>query len=164
MQHILLYLTIHFKAEKILKFLFNTLQLIFYTVRINTFFTGTYSLHFCVIKLNMMQPNNNNIAISSKVGHFLFNTEEIVRLEACSNYTNIYFTNKKKILISKVLKEFAEVLEPMGFVRTHRTHLVNKQYIAFVSHDGNIVMKDESVAEISRRMKSGVMKVLKNAA
>lgn len=104
------------------------------------------------------------ISIVTNSGHFFFSTEEIVRLEACSNYTNIYFTNKKKMLTSKVLKEFAAVLEPMGFVRTHRTHLVNKQHIAFVSNNGNIVMKDESVAEISRRMKSGVMKVLKNAA
>ena len=65
---------------------------------------------------------------------------------------------------SKVLKEFAAVLEPIGFVRTHRTHLANKQHIAFVSNCGNIVMKDESRAGILRRIKSGVMKMLKNAA
>jgi len=107
---------------------------------------------------------STTISIATTNGHFFFSPQEIVRLEACSNYTNIYFTNKKKMLTSKVLKEFAAVLEPMGFVRTHRTHLVNKQHIAFVSHNGNVVMKDESVAEISRRMRSGVMKVLKNAA
>jgi two-component system, LytTR family, response regulator len=104
------------------------------------------------------------ITIATTNGYFFFSPQEIVRLEACSNYTNIYFTNKKKMLTSKVLKEFAAVLEPMGFVRTHRTHLVNKQHIAFVSHNGNVVMKNESVAEISRRMRSGVMKLLKNAA
>lgn len=108
-----------------------------------------------------MHPNQ--LSIATAAGHFFFNTEEIVRLEACSNYTNIYFTNKKKMLTSKVLKELAAMLEPMGFVRTHRTHLVNKQHIAFVSSD-NIVMKDESVAEISRRMKGGVMRALKPAA
>jgi two-component system LytT family response regulator len=106
---------------------------------------------------------NANISIATAAGLFFFNAEEIVRLEAQSNYTNIYFTNKKKMLTSKVLKEFAAVLEPMGFVRTHRTHLVNRQHIAFVGNS-NIVMKDESVAEISRRMKGGVMKALKNAA
>jgi len=111
-----------------------------------------------------MYSNNTTIAIATTAGHFFFSAAEIVRLEACSNYTNIYFTNKKKMLTCKVLKEFAAVLEPMGFVRTHRTHLVNKQHIAFVSNDGNIVMKDASTAEISRRMKSGVMKVLRNAA
>ena len=108
--------------------------------------------------------DNTNISIATTAGLFFFNAAEIVRLEACSNYTNIYFTNKKKMLTSKVLKDYAAILEPLGFVRTHRTHLVNKQHIAFVSNSGNIVMKDESVAEISRRMKSNVMKVLKNAA
>jgi two-component system, LytTR family, response regulator len=106
----------------------------------------------------------NQLSIATAAGIFFFNTDEIVRLEACSNYTNIYFTNKKKMLCSKVLKDFATVLEPMGFVRTHRTHLVNKQHIAFVSNNGNIVMKDKTVAEISRRMKGGVLKALKNAA
>lgn len=107
---------------------------------------------------------NNQLTIATTAGHFFFNPEEIIRLEACSNYTNIYFTNKKKMLTCKVLKDLAAVLEPMGFVRTHRTHLVNKQHIAFVSNNGNIIMKDESIAEISRRMKSNVMKVLKKAA
>lgn len=119
---------------------------------------------FLCYKITFMISSNSTIAISTTAGHFFFNAADIVRLEASSNYTNIYFTNKKKMLTSKVLKEFAAVLEPMGFVRTHRTHLVNRQYIAFVSNEGNVVMKDESVAEISRRMRSGVMKVLKNAA
>ena len=68
------------------------------------------------------------------------------------------------MLVAKVLKEFAEMLEPLGFVRTHRSHLVNRQYIMLVDSSGNVIMKDASVAGISRRMKSGVMKELKNAA
>jgi len=40
------------------------------------------------------------------------------------------------MLTSKVLKEYAAVLEPLGFVRIHRTHLVNKKHIAFVSNNG----------------------------
>lgn len=68
------------------------------------------------------------------------------------------------MVTAKVLKEFVLMLKPFGFVRTHRTHLVNRQHILCVTPDGNIIMKDASVAEISRRMKSGVMKVLENAA
>ena len=70
---------------------------------------------------------------------------------------------QKKMITAKVLKEFEEMLEPFGFVRTHRTHLVNRQHILCITTD-NIIMKDASVAGISRRMKSGVMKILKNAA
>jgi len=104
------------------------------------------------------------IILATSEGRYFFNPEEIVRLEASSNYTKIFFSNKTKIITAKVLKEFVPMLEPFGFVRTHRTHLVNRQHILCVTPDGSIIMKDASVAEISRRMKSGVMKVLKNAA
>jgi two-component system, LytTR family, response regulator len=111
-----------------------------------------------------MESTYSTISVATSGGRYFFNPEEIIRLEASSNYTNIYFINKKKMLTAKVLKEFAQLLEPFGFVRTHRTHLVNRQHILCITPGGNIIMKDSSVAEISRRMKSEVMKVLKNAA
>jgi two-component system, LytTR family, response regulator len=104
----------------------------------------------------------SSITLVTAKGRYFFQPEEIIRLEASSNYTKIYFCNKRKIVSAKVLKDFETILEPFGFVRTHRTHLVNRQHIHCVTPDGNI--KDASVAEISRRMKSGVMKVLKNVA
>ncbi len=110
-----------------------------------------------------MQEAISKIAIATIEGKHFFYPEEIIRLEASSNYTNIYFLNKKKMLTAKVLKDYEEQLEPMGFVRTHRSHLVNKRYINFVDSKGNIFMQDTSKAEISRRMKSRVMKLLKAA-
>jgi two-component system LytT family response regulator len=104
------------------------------------------------------------IIIATSEGRYFFNPEEIVRLEASSNYTNIYFSNKKKMITAKVLKEFELMLEPFGFVRTHRTHLVNRQHILCVTPDNNIIMRDSSVAGISRRMKSSVLRTLNNAA
>ncbi|HUR30421.1 MAG TPA: LytTR family DNA-binding domain-containing protein, partial [Saprospiraceae bacterium] len=92
----------------------------------------------------------HTIAVSTMQGHFFFKPEEIVRLEAQSNYTQIFLLNNKKILASKVLKDFVGSLEPFGFVRTHRSHLVNKNYITSVNHAGTIVMNDSSTAAISR--------------
>lgn len=107
---------------------------------------------------------SSTITLATAEGRYFFQPEEIVRLEASSNYTKIYFSNKTKMVTAKVLKDFATLLEPFGFVRTHRTHLVNRRHILCVTPEGNIIMKDASVAEISRRMKSGVMKALKNVA
>lgn len=106
----------------------------------------------------------NTIALNTSNGRYFFQPEEIVRLEASSNYTTIFFSNKTKMVTAKVLKEFVRMLEPLGFVRTHRTHLVNRMHILCVTPGGDIIMKDASVAGISRRMKSSVMRVLKNAA
>ncbi len=107
-----------------------------------------------------MQTIDERITIATAGGRYFFSPKEIVRLEASSNYTNIFFTNHKKMLSATVLKKFATLLEPMGFVRTHRTHLVNRQYIHCVSQNGNIIMKDASLAEISRRKRAVVMKLL----
>ncbi len=112
----------------------------------------------------MLLTSRSTLTLATSGGRYFFQPEEIIRLEASSNYTKIYFCNKRKIVSAKVLKDFETMLEPFGFVRTHRTHLVNRQHILCVTPEGNIIMKDASVAEVSRRMKSGVMRALSNVA
>lgn len=103
----------------------------------------------------------NKLMVSAMEGLFFFNPEEIIRLEASSNYTQIFFTNRRPLLLAKVLKDFSGVLEPLGFLRTHRSHLVNRRHILQVDATGNIIMLDASKAEISRRKKNEVLKTLR---
>jgi two-component system, LytTR family, response regulator len=103
------------------------------------------------------------LVLNTGKGTYFFSPEQIIRMEAKSNYTTIYFLDRKPILTAKVLKDYEEILEPFGFVRTHRSHLVNKRYIVFVDDNSNIVMQDTSKAGISRRKKTGVMKALSAA-
>ena len=108
-------------------------------------------------------PREYRLVLATNMGTFYFSPEQIVRMESCSNYTNIFFTDRKPLLASKVLKEFEEALLPFGFLRTHRSHLVNRKYITRIAPDGNIVMEDLSKAEISRRKKAGILKVLRTS-
>jgi two-component system, LytTR family, response regulator len=85
---------------------------------------------------------------------------QIVRLEAKSNYTKIFFDNMQSVVTCKILKEYEALLKPLGFVRTHRSHLVNKNRIIKIDGDGNIYMDDLSTAEISRRKRTEVLKQL----
>lgn len=102
-----------------------------------------------------------HITVATAEGLYFFNAADIIRMEASSNYTYIYFTNRKPLLISRILGEYEEQLSSMGFIRTHRSHLVNKQHIVFIDGQGQIIMQDESKAEISRRKKKEVMKALR---
>lgn len=110
------------------------------------------------------QQDTHRLAVSTQQGTYFFSPAEIVRLEASSSYSILYLTNGRKIVASKVLKEFAEILEPYGFLRIHRTHLINREHITAVHPGGMIRMKDESVATVSRRMKRGIRCMLKPAA
>ena len=105
--------------------------------------------------------NEFRLVIATSDTVYYFTPEQIVRLESRSNYTNIYFTDRKPILISKVLKIFDISLSPFGFLRTHQSHLVNVRYISAITAAGNIIMDDQSTAEISRRRKPEVLKMLR---
>lgn len=109
------------------------------------------------------KQQTNLLTVSTTEGLYFFDPAEIIRMEARGAYTYMYFTNRKPILIAKVLKDYEEALEQHGFVRTHRSHLVNRKYISFVDGRGNILMQDASRAEISRRKKNEVMKTLRAA-
>ncbi len=115
-------------------------------------------------KETMQHSTSSRIMVATSSGTYFFNPEEIIRLEACSNYTYIYLTNHTKLFTAKVLKAFAAKLEPMGFIRTHRTHLVNQHYITHICNDGTIMMQDSSMAEVSRRKRVDLMRILKNAS
>lgn len=91
------------------------------------------------------------IQLSVTEGVFSIQPSDIIRLEASSNYTFIYFANRKPLLIAKVLKEFEQLLSCFGFIRIHRSHLVNTAHISHVDAMGRVVMRDASRAGVSRR-------------
>jgi two-component system LytT family response regulator len=101
------------------------------------------------------------LALPTKEGvHFLF-PADIVRCEALGNYTKFFVTSGKSYVISKTLGEYDTLLTPQNFIRTHKSHLVNKKFISFIDHDGFAVLKDNTRIEVSRRRKEEVMEALK---
>ena len=101
-----------------------------------------------------------------KGGTHFFHPEQIIRLQAESNYTFIYVNEHKPIIMAKVLADYECLLAPFGFLRTHRSHLINKMHVHSINEAGRIVMDDMSEAEISRRKRKEVLKklILKVAA
>lgn len=94
----------------------------------------------------------------------IVNVSNILRCEADINYTTFYLQNSEKLLVSRTLKEFAELLEPAGFFRTHQSHLVNlDQVIRYdKTEGGHLVMADESIVPVSSRKKDQLFKVFEN--
>ena len=84
----------------------------------------------------------------------------IIRLEAESNYTYIYLVNHKKFFMANVLSTYESILAPLGFIRTHRSHLVNPMYLQTLQITGEMVMADNSRVEVSRRRKKMVKNLL----
>jgi two-component system, LytTR family, response regulator len=91
-------------------------------------------------------------------------TEEIFRCEADSVYTLFFLTNGEKIMISKTLKEYTEILEPHNFIRTHNSHLVNCRYIkSWLKEDGGMILLTNGVrVPISKSHRERVRYILSN--
>ena len=69
------------------------------------------------------------------------NLSEIIRCEADDSYTHFFLTNGEKIMVSKSLKEYADLMRPNGFLRTHQSHLVNPKYVkSWLKEDGGILL------------------------
>ncbi len=101
------------------------------------------------------------IAVPSSEGVYFFMIEDILRLEADRSYTHIHLVNRKPFIASKTLKHFEDMLEEFGFIRTHKSHLVNPKHITRISNDNEFVLlTDGSKVEVSRRKKDEVQQQL----
>lgn len=111
---------------------------------------------------NITSQQNRKLALTGTTGIQYVGLDEIVRLQADRNYTKLFFTNGKQFLASKTLKEYDEILSSsQSFLRVHRMHLVNHNYVVRYEREGVLHMKDGSAVEVSRRRKEEVLEYLK---
>ncbi|MBK8683879.1 MAG: response regulator transcription factor [Bacteroidetes bacterium] len=112
---------------------------------------------------NFQMPSSDafRLALPTSESVYYLLPAEIVRCEAVGNYTRFYTDDNRKILISRTLGEYDELLTPHHFIRTHRSHLVNRNFISHADRDGYIVLKDQTRIELSRRRKDIVLDLLK---
>jgi two-component system, LytTR family, response regulator len=116
--------------------------------------------------LNESLKNNHKsherLALHTQDKIHIVNINDILRCESSVNYTEFYFANGKKLLVTKTLKDFEDLLNDQGFYRVHQSHLVNTKFIKeFVKTDGGyLIMTDGSNVPVSTRKRPEVMKML----
>lgn len=103
------------------------------------------------------------LCIPSLKGFQVVKLSEIIYCEASSNYTNFHFTDRPVICASKPIHEFETLLEDAGFVRIHKSFVVNlehvKEYIR--GEGGTVILSNGHDIEVSRRKKEIFMQRMK---
>lgn len=109
-----------------------------------------------------VKPKFNRIALNSADKVNMANIDDIIRCEAQSNYTMFYLKNGSKILVTKSLKEYENLLEEYSFIRVHHSHLINLNCLKeFIKSDGGYaVMIDNSNVPVSVRKRDALLKEL----
>jgi len=95
------------------------------------------------------------IALPTMEGLQLIAIDQIISCESDRNYTTLYLKEKKKMIISRPLKEMEELLEDYSFLRVHHSYLVNlKEISKYIRGEGGyLVMSDGSSVDVSRSKK-----------
>lgn len=115
--------------------------------------------------INNLQKSDTRdfkLALSTMEGIFFYAPVEIIYCEAKNNYTQFYFDKQKPLLVSKTLGEYEEILKDYGFLRIHKSFLVNKQYATHFSSQDGLEMKGGKCLPVSTRRKETVISALMN--
>ena len=82
---------------------------------------------------------------------------QVIMLQGFVNYSLVFLTNGKKIMLARTLKYFEEKLCPEGFIRVHRSYLINPKYLAnYDNRNKSIVMNNGLEIEVARRRKKNL--------
>ncbi len=108
------------------------------------------------------QKLNEKLALHAQDKIHIVTIDEILRCESTVNYTEFHFNDSRRIVVSKTLKEFEELLVPHGFFRVHQSHLVNARMVReFIKTEGgHLIMNNGKMVPVSSRKRAEVIRML----
>jgi len=98
-------------------------------------------LNFLLNQIKRSEPAAPKIALPQQHEIRYVSVDDIVRCVADNTYTFFHLSSSERILISKPLKEYSDLLKPQGFVRSHQSHLVNPKFVkSWLKEDGGTLL------------------------
>ena len=101
----------------------------------------------------------HKIVLPQMDGFEVVQVKDIIRAEANDNYTLFHMEGGKKYLVSKTLKHFENLLTDFDFMRVHKSHLINIQYVTkyVKGKGGQVILSDGSYIDVSVNKKKDLM-------
>ena len=103
------------------------------------------------------------LCIPSVKGFQVVDLSDILYAESSGNYTNFQLAAKHFICSSKPMHEYEELLSDAGFVRIHKSYLINllhvKEYIR--GEGGSVRLTNGKELEVARRKKDIFLQKMK---
>ncbi|HQV53708.1 MAG: response regulator transcription factor [Flavobacteriales bacterium] len=128
---------------------------------------------------------NRNSAIPEVQQHFLNNIEQqeenalkltlthgdrthaidpadITWCQADNNYTALHLADERRFISARTLKDYDDMLTPLGFIRVHKSSLVNRRHVDGVDGEGRVRLRNGTRVEVSRRRLEEVTRELRS--
>lgn len=106
---------------------------------------------------------SSKIALPTGDGSYFEDINNIMYLEASGNYTHIFCKGKGKIVVTKKIKEYEDILPPSLFFRVHNSSLININFVKryFNGRGGYVLMEDGAQIQIAARKKNEFLSFFK---
>ncbi|WP_185215967.1 LytR/AlgR family response regulator transcription factor [Sphingobacterium mizutaii] len=111
------------------------------------------------VDLTENRPVMGRLALPTAEGIHLVKKDDVIRIEAMSNYSIFFLNNLSKIIVSRTLKEFEMLLENTQLFRVNRSVIVNLDYVVKYKkgEGGTLELVDGSEIEVSPNKKKQLM-------
>jgi two-component system LytT family response regulator len=118
------------------------------------------------LKLNTLLSNlstssndEKKLVLKTSENIHIVNINNIVRLESDQNYSVIHMLDGRKIMVSKTLGDYDELLKQEDFFRAHKSHLINLKQIKRYEkvNGGSLVMSNGSHIPVASRKKEQLL-------
>lgn len=109
---------------------------------------------------NKKVPERISLHTQEKI--IVVSLDSIIRCQSDNNYTIFFLDNGQKILVTKTLKYYSDLLKECNFMRVHQSHLINTKFIKeFIKSDGGyLLLTNKETIPVSVRKRSEVIQML----
>lgn len=99
----------------------------------------------------------DQIVIKHNDGFKVVNLKDIISCEADSYCTIFHLKGKRKLVSSKNLKYYEDILSPYGFQRIHNSFLINIAHVVEYSSEGVVTLTENNLAHLGNTYKKRFM-------
>lgn len=127
--------------------------------------TTDYTQHAKVLLENIRldSKQQQKIMLPTMEGFEIITINTILYCEAADNFTKFYFESGTPLMICRTLKYFEDILKEHNFLRIHRSHLINPDFVIRYSKGkgGYVTMKNNKELEVSSSKKKELLELFK---
>jgi len=146
----------------------NPEQLIEAVLRAGKMIQEHFDKQMKVLEENLKSVSNKNkkIILRTTESIHLLDVGNIICCDSDSSYTTVHTVEGEKIIVSKTLKDYEEMLTDCGFYRVHKSYLINLLHIKrFDRQDGGyIVLTNDLKIPVASRKREEMLGLLERMA
>lgn len=106
----------------------------------------------------ILNKQKDKLVVNTSESMYFIPIESILKIEALNNYSKFYFQDSTTLVASKTLKYFEDQLNKYGFIRVHKSFLVNLTFIDRIMNrdGGQILLINGDLIDVTREKRAEI--------